>query len=130
MVLLSEFISQTELIPKVTSNNTTLQQILDYCGQNFDKDISLDDVSSALYISKDHISFLFNKKLNIQFNQYINSLRVNKACTLMKQQKKSLAYIAEESGFGSIRTFNRVFKQTMNITPLKYYKEINKNGDT
>ena len=117
-------LSQTELIPKMNLDSSTIQNILSYCAENFTNDISLDDISQKLYISKNHVSYLFNKKLNIRFNQYINSLRINKACTLMRSGNNSLAYISEESGFGSIRSFNRAFRQIMGICPLEYCKKI------
>lgn len=124
-LLVPSLLSQSELIPKVKSGSSTLQSILSYCTENFTEEISLDDISRKLHISRNHISYLFNKKLNIQFNQYINSLRVNKACSLMGNSDVSLAFVSEEAGFGSIRSFNRAFKQIMGICPLKYYKQIN-----
>lgn len=124
-VLTSQLMSETTLYPKINTVSSTLQDIVFYCSKNFTNDISLEDVANDLHINKYHISFLLNKKLGIKFSQYINSLRVGKACELMSECEKSLAFISEEAGFGSIRSFNRAFKEIMNITPLQYYKQIN-----
>ena len=58
------------------------------------------------------------------FVDFINSLRVEHACTLL-EQGCNITEIAFSSGFSSIRTFNRVFAQNMNMAPRDYirYKE-------
>lgn len=122
--LIPSLLANTELIPKMNIDSSAIESILSYCNENFTEDISLDDIAKKLHISKNHVSYLFNKKLNIRFNQYINSLRINKACSLMGTGDKSLAFISEESGFGSIRSFNRAFRQIMGICPLEYHKKV------
>lgn len=122
--LLPVFLTQTELHNKIETNSATLKQILDYCDQHYASTITLDDMAKTLHFSKFYISNLMNNKLNISFNRYINSLRINKAIHLMNDENKKLAYIAQEVGFGSIRSFNRAFMQIMNITPSSYIKLI------
>lgn len=123
--LMPLFLSEAVLKPRIQTGSPTLQAILNYCTQNFTNDISLDSVANELHLNKYHISHLLNQKLNIGFNRYINTLRVYEACNLMEDRDKSLAYISEEAGFGSIRSFNRAFSEIMNTSPLQYYKTIN-----
>ena len=111
---------EIELKPKIKTDNSTLQDILDYCTDNFTENITLDTVSDNLHLSKYHISHLLSKKLGISFNSYINMLRVDKARDLLEDTDKKTADISEEVGFGSIRSFNRAFLQIANITPIKY----------
>ena len=114
--LLPEF----DLKPRIKTNNSTLQEVLNYCSSNFANDISLDDIANALHISKFHISHLLNDKLGLSFSTYLNSLRINEACDLLEDTDKKIADISEEVGFGSIRSFNRTFSTTMNMSPLQY----------
>lgn len=109
-----------ELKQRIKTDNTTLQSILNYCQQNFAEELSLDKVAQALHISKYHISHLFNENLNLNFNTYINIIRIDKACELLEETNYKTSDISEEVGFGSIRTFNRAFLQLMNTTPLQY----------
>ena len=111
------------LKPKIKTNNTTVQEILNFCSDRFTENITLDDISENLNISKFHISNLFNNKLGIGFNSYINTLRVNLACDMLENTANKVSYISEEVGFGSIRSFNRVFKEIMNTTPYEYRKQ-------
>lgn len=113
---------QTELVPRISSSTNTINSILTYCQENYSENISLDSLANDLHISKYHISHIFNNSLGISFNNHINSLRVKRACELIREKDYTMSYIAQDVGFGSIRSFNRAFMQIMNTTPLKYKK--------
>ncbi len=119
---LALILQKLALSPRIKSNSATLQSIIKYCTTNFSGEVSLDDMSRELHLSKYHISHLLNNKLGISFSGYINMLRINNACELLRRTDKSIADVSEEVGFGSIRTFNRVFMQIMNTTPYDYRK--------
>ena len=102
------------------TNNSTLQDVLNYCSSNFAEDITLDDVAKALHISKYHISHLLNDKLGLSFTAYLNNLRLNYACDLLEDTDKKIADISEDVGFGSIRSFNRAFDAAMHMSPSQY----------
>lgn len=122
--LLPMFLSQTELKYKPETTSSTLKKILDYCNQNYSSAITLEQVAEALHFSKYHISRLLNEHLNIGFNQYINTIRISEAIYLMQDKSKTLTYISQEVGFGSIRTFNRAFMDIMHTTPSLYLKQL------
>lgn len=119
---LAMILQNISITPRIKSNSATLQSIIKYCTSNFLSDVTLDDMARELHLSKYHISHLLNNKLGISFSGYINILRINNACELLRKTDKSIASISEEVGFGSIRTFNRVFMQIMNSTPYDYRK--------
>ena len=109
-----------QLKSRIKTNSSNLQLILNYCSSNFKDDITLENVAEAVHISKFHISHLINSKLGMNFNNYLNSIRINHACDLLNESNKKIADISEETGFGSIRSFNRAFKSVMNMTPAEY----------
>ncbi len=112
-----------ELKPRIKTDNDTLQNIIDYCEKNFTEDIRLEDIAEEIHLNKYHISHLLNQKMGIGFNAYINTLRVDKACDFLKETDKKNSDISSEVGFGSIRTFNRVFIALMGLTPVQYRKQ-------
>ena len=113
-------LEKMELVKKVGGENTTVKEILNFCTLNFRENISLDGLAEELHINKYHISYIFNKKLNLKFNTYINSLRINSACDDLIDTDKKISEISEEVGFGSIRSFNRAFLELKGMTPLEY----------
>lgn len=122
--LLAAILPLLELKPRIKTNNTTLQSVLDYCTKNFSNDLTLDILAEDLHVSKFHISHLLNQKLGISFSTYLNNIRVHRACFLLNNSDNKISDISEEVGFGSIRSFNRAFKSVMNMTPLEYRNQI------
>ena len=121
-IIFGEILNRIELKTRIKTDNFTLQNILNYCTLNFSIELSLDDVAEELHLSKYYISHLFNKKLGMGFNTYLNTLRVNKSCDLLEDTDKKIADVAQESGFNSIRSFNRAFVEIIHTTPSEYRK--------
>ncbi len=122
--LLATLLPKLELAPRIKTNNTTLQSVLNYCSKNFANDLTLDTLAQDLHISKFHISHLLNQKLGISFNAYLSNIRVRNACYLLEDRSRKIADISEEIGFGSIRSFNRAFKEIMGVTPVEYRSKL------
>ncbi len=93
---------------------------MDYCYHHFRDELSLETLSSELHFNKYYISHLINRKLNMRFNDYVNALRVDAACTLLSNTDNKIANISEDVGFGTIRSFNRAFRQQKQMTPLEF----------
>ncbi len=117
-------LEKMELVKRVDSDNSTLREVLNYCSLNYASDLSLDKISEALHINKYHISHLFNNKLNLRFNTYINTIRVDAATAELARPERKIAEISEDVGFGSIRSFNRAFMEIKQMTPLEYRNHI------
>ena len=108
-------------LPK-PSNSSAMQAIVDFCSKNFTAELSLGMLENELHISKYYISHLFSTRMNMRFNDYINSLRISEACRYLRSSDKSITEISELVGFGTQRTFNRAFSKQMGITPSLYRK--------
>ena len=119
-LMISQMLPQLKLKGIAQSDNSTLQSILEFCTKHYSEDISLEYVAEGLHLSRCYISHLFNRKISLGFNDYINMLRVQDACAQLLETDKKIADISEEVGFGSIRSFNRAFKNITSQTPLEY----------
>jgi len=117
----SEIFEETEFIASPT-NISLSQALLNYCINNYQKDITLEKLSKELYISKNYISQIFNQKLMISMPDYINYLRVNYAKQLLRETDETISNISTQCGFKSIRTFNHTFFKVTNKTPSEYRK--------
>lgn len=114
-------------IPRITINSETnsvnsggislVQKALKYLESNYSHDITLEDAAKYLQISSFYFSRVFSKVTGKTFKNYLSTIRVEKALTLIKSTNKPIIDIAYECGFNSIRTFNRVFKTIKGITP-------------
>lgn len=109
------------LVKNTLKEYTLIQKSLKYILNNFDQPLlSLDSVSENVGATKNHISAIFSQKLGIGFNQYLNSIRLNYAQDLMRNTDQTITEIAFTCGFGTLRTFNRVFKKYLHMTPSQF----------
>ena len=84
--------------------------------------LSLDEVSDNLGISSSYLSQIINKR-NIRFNDYINSIRVEKAKKMLNDESFSnytITSIGLESGFNSNASFYRAFKKHTQLSPSDF----------
>lgn len=94
----------------------------DYINQHFQEDLSLEQVAKIAGFSKFHFSRLFKEFTNITFHAYLNQRRIMHAETLLLDANMSVLEVAMGSGFTSISTFNRIFKQLKGCSPNDYRK--------
>jgi len=86
-------------------------------------ELSLDEVASAIDVSSHTLSQLLNVFLKMNFFNYVNEQRVNFVKQMLIDSdfdKFSLMGIAEEAGFNSKSSFNRIFKNETGMTPSQY----------
>ena len=119
-LIMSVVLQKVPLHTIVRDKSTTFYNLLDYCARHYNEDLTLDTVSEKLHVSKYYISHMINQRLNRNFNEYINNLRVTEACRLLKKENNKIADISEDVGFGTIRSFNRAFKNIMGVSPAEY----------
>lgn len=82
--------------------------------------LKLSDVASAVGSNRSYVSHYFNQELGSTFFDYVNNLRIEYACELLKNTNDSIDSIAMSSGFNSPSTFYRVFQQVKSCTPSNF----------
>lgn len=120
LILLSELFRNMEMVEKGNYDHDLAKDIISYCYENYNTDISLQSIADVLHISRCYISRIFSKRLHISFNDYINSLRIRKACEMLKAGDVSVTEIAYAVGYNSVRTFDRCFMAVRGMTPKEY----------
>lgn len=92
-----------------------------------DPDLSLKSLAKQLNYSPTQLSEIINNGFGVNFNDFINSFRVDAVKKLLKEGKHkelTLMGIAYDSGFNSKATFNRVFKKIAGVSPTEFLKSI------
>lgn len=106
----------------------TVTQILQYCAHHYREDIHQQDLCNLFHVSPSYISHLFSKQLKIAFPEYLNSLRLDKAISLLRSSSLNMTQVSEKAGFASIRSFNRVFLKAFGYPPREYRKRTNRRN--
>ncbi len=119
--LLNALLPLAKLEKQASNKSTAFTQAINLCNASYDDaDFSIQSIANTLHISESYIKQLFSREIGTSVKKYLTMLRIGKAETLLSQASLSIAAIAQESGFGSVRTFNRVFKEQKGITPYAF----------
>ena len=97
-------------------------EIFSYIENNYTKECSLSEAAKQIGMNYSYVSRDFMRLVGMSFNDYVNLMRLNMACHLLKNTEYSITECALESGFGSTHTFNRNFREHYGVTPYKYRK--------
>lgn len=95
-------------------------KISEYVRKNYDKPISLNDLSKKLFLSNAYLSKYIKRQFGMNFTDYVNSVRLNYAVSQLLYSDKSVVRIAMDTGFASSAALNKAFKKRYNITPTLY----------
>jgi|GEM_PF-1252789 len=94
--------------------------IVGYISEHYqEKSLSVTSVAEELGLSPVNLSRLFKKTRGCLVSDYINEVRIGHAKEIMASES-NFAAVADACGFGSLRTFMRVFKQMEKMTPGQY----------
>lgn len=85
-------------------------------------ELNLDILAKRLKMPSHHLTQLLSVRKNKNFNEYVNTMRIEQACRLInkKGSELSLTEVAYQSGFNSRTTFYRWFKKLLKMSPAKY----------
>jgi AraC-like DNA-binding protein len=96
----------------------TACQIASYLDQNYASDnLSIATVADAFSLSQSYISRIFKKQYGRSIPDYIHELRVEQAKKLLRTTSLSINEIAEQVGYSTPWTLNRIFKRLVDMTP-------------
>ena len=93
---------------------------LQYINRHFPEKLSLNTVAKEVGIHPVTLSRKFTHNANMSFNSYLNYQRCSYAAMLIEKSGVSFTDAAYASGFGSIRSFNRVFLERYGVTPSEF----------
>jgi len=89
-------------------------------------DLSLRDLANQIDIHPNHLSWILNKSIGKNYNEFINQYRIEAFMSKAKdQENKNLTIegLAYESGFNSKTVFNTYFKRETGLTPRQFLNQ-------
>ncbi|MEZ0537056.1 helix-turn-helix domain-containing protein [Caldicellulosiruptoraceae bacterium PP1] len=99
-----------------------LTRIINYIDENYNKDISLQDIADKEYLTIHYLSKFFKKYVGITIGDYINKKRLEHAVKDIIFTDLPIIQIALNNGFPNEKSFLNIFKEYYNITPSQYRK--------
>ena len=126
-LMLFALLSNTQ--PPVPENfhRTQLEIVYDFIESNYMNNISIDTLAVLCNMSKFYFIRYFRKVTQQTPIEYVNAVRIRKACQLLSQEENKILDIALMVGIQDVSYFNRLFKKTLGITPTRYREQVQKD---
>lgn len=101
-------------------SNQIVKRAVEYITEHYMENITSSEVSEAVGSSAGYLSTLFTQNLECGFVDYLNRVRVERACGYLEQSFLKTYEIAYKVGFRDEKYFSKVFKKIQGVTPKEY----------
>ncbi|WP_130836393.1 response regulator transcription factor [Lachnoclostridium sp. Marseille-P6806] len=122
-------VRMVELTAKGAKGQDELQQIREYLEENYMRDLPQAAVAERFGMSASYFSQYFKHKFNMNYVQYVNYLRIEKAKLMLRTSGASTETISDAVGIPNVNYFFRLFKKMEKITVrqyrARYHKKVN-----
>jgi len=97
-----------------------ISSAMNYIDGHFQQKLTLDEVADFTGFSRYYFSRSFKQQTGFSFKEYLCQRRIQNAMELLIHTSRPMHEVATESGFSSVATFNRSFREHKNCTPTQY----------
>ena len=101
-----------------------IRNIILYIEKNYDSDLTLDDISEYVHISRSACSRLFKKHMGLSLFEYINQYRIEKSMEYLKSGSYAVTDVARLVGFNDSNYYSKVFHKYKGCSPREYLKTL------
>lgn len=101
----------------------SVNEVIEHIHKNYKEKITLDDASKICGYEKSSLCRQFKMATKMSFYQYLSSYRIAVACAMLTESKETIADIGETVGISEPKTFSRLFKKTVGVSPGEYRKQ-------
>ena len=106
---------------KAGRKKAPIQDIQNYILSNYnDANLNLAGTARSFNVSEGYLSSTFKETMGICFAEYLENIRIEKSCELLRGSTATIMDIAERTGYNSVYSFRRAFKRIMHISPSCY----------
>lgn len=108
--------------PGPLRRDAEIRRTLTYIESHCAEPLSVGDLAREAGLSEPHYRRIFREAMDMPPSDYLNMVRIQKACSMLVGTDYPVDLIAEKAGFTTLSTFNRNFRRFMNEAPLRWKK--------
>lgn len=112
------------VLPEKKENKDIIEISIEFIRQNLDRIIGLKELAALVNLSASHYSALFKKKTGYPPLEYINHIKIQKACQYLHFTDILVKEVAGKLGIDDPYYFSRLFSTVMGISPIEYRKRM------
>lgn len=105
-----------------TRKSAIYRSVLEFVYDNFMNPLRCSDIANAINYSESYLRHVFREKCGMSLNDFITSVRLDKAQDLLTTTDRNITEIASDTGFCDANYFCTVFSKRFGISPARYRK--------
>lgn len=109
-------------LPKFEHNDENIIKIQNYLEENYYKEINISDLPNIVFLTPRTFLRRFTKATGLRPNDYLQKLRIQKACELIESSDYSFEVISYKVGYEDISSFRKIFIRITGLTPKAFRK--------
>ncbi len=117
---LTQSSKSTKLVQSSKMSDYYIKEAIHYIEQNFQNNISVEDIASVCGINRSYFGKIFRNTLGRSPQEFLINYRMTKAAELLKLTSLSIAEISSAVGYENQLHFSRAFKKIYGISPREW----------
>lgn len=101
-----------------------VSDVIKYIYDNYTKELTINDVTEKFNITDTKLNKILMSYSGKRFIEFLNALKIDKACEMLLTTDKSVIDISFELGFNTVKTFNNNFTKLKNMSPTDFRKTV------
>jgi DNA-binding response OmpR family regulator len=106
------------------SEKDFLSSVNDYIVGNLKSKISVDELSTHLFVSRSTLDKRIRKLTKKNVSQYVREFKLEYAIKLIDLGERNIQFLVDETGFNSLSYFSTSFKSYVGLTTRDYFKSL------
>lgn len=105
-----------------TARSEKIRPALEFINGHFTENITIEQLADISHLSKSYFMSCFKNAAGIGATRYINQIRINAVCELLRTDDRNVSELAFACGFTNLANFNRQFLRQIGVSPKEYRK--------
>ena len=122
-------IASAGFVPSLASDDQSrMERVCHYINTNLSETIDREAVAKEAHLSVGAFSRFFKLRTGKTLPEYVNELRVGRACRMLADEELKITDLAMECGFPNLANFNRRFREITKMTPREYREKLRRSA--
>lgn len=109
---------------RLSAGSRIVNEMCRIIDEQYNRNLTIQKMAEELFVTPAYLGQVFKKKLNMPFNDYLHTVRIEKAKELLQSNILSIAQISEMIGYKTIDHFYRKFKEITGVTPKEFRESV------